>query len=75
MSPLDEALGHLQAAEARIRAALDRIDQSGGVDGSHHKQWVLDQVVRLLLGHEDRYWDWVRNRQAEGSDWSPGIPP
>ncbi len=31
-----------------VNTALDRIAQSGGVDGAHHKQWVLDQVVRIL---------------------------
>lgn len=28
--------------------ALAEIMQSGGVDGAHHKQWTLDQVVRIL---------------------------
>jgi len=35
-------------ADEQIAAALNRITQSGGVDGAHHKQWVLDQVVRIL---------------------------
>lgn len=37
-----------QGMHDRIGAALSRIAQSGGVDGAHHKQWVLDQVVRIL---------------------------
>lgn len=28
--------------------ALAYIERYGGIDGSHHKQWVLDQVVRAL---------------------------
>lgn len=28
-----------------IKQALALIDRYGGVDGAHHKQWVLDQVV------------------------------
>lgn len=32
----------------KIKAALERIFESGGVDGAHHKMWVLDQVVRIL---------------------------
>lgn len=27
---------------------LDLITEFGGIDGEHHKQWVLDQIVRLL---------------------------
>lgn len=30
--------------------ALEYISRYGGIDGAHHKQWVLDQVVRILLG-------------------------
>ena len=37
-------------ADERIEAALGVIGQYGQTDGAHHKDWVLDQVVRLLLG-------------------------
>jgi len=30
--------------------ALYFIEMYGGIDGAHHKDWVLDQVARLLLG-------------------------
>jgi hypothetical protein len=30
--------------------ALLYIDMYGQIDGSHHKQWILDQVARILLG-------------------------
>ena len=30
--------------------ALDFIGRLGGIDGEHHKNWVLDQVARVLLG-------------------------
>lgn len=32
----------------KIAAVLDRLMCSGGVDGEHHKAWVIDQVVRIL---------------------------
>lgn len=38
------------SSEDRVREALDLISYSGGVDGGHHKAWVLDQVVRVLTG-------------------------
>lgn len=30
--------------------ALDWIRMYGGIDGSHHKDWVLDHVARILNG-------------------------
>lgn len=35
-------------AKKRIQEALKIIGRFGGIDGLHHKQWVLDQVVRIL---------------------------
>lgn len=58
--------------------ALDVINQYGGIDGAHHKQWVLDQVVRKLTG--DGYEAWVI-KQKDGEDgpdsydWDEGIAP
>src|SRR5437762_5985689 len=30
--------------------ALHLIESYGGIDGEHHKQWLIDQVARLLSG-------------------------
>lgn len=30
--------------------ALNYINRYGGIDGEHHKTWVLDQVARILSG-------------------------
>jgi hypothetical protein len=32
--------------------ALLFIERYGGYDGSHHKDWVLDQIARILKGSE-----------------------
>jgi hypothetical protein len=41
--------------------ALDWIARCGGHDGEHHKDWVLDQVARILHGTpvivEEARWD------------------
>lgn len=64
--------------QRRIRAALDVIENYAGIDGGHHKQWVIDQVVRHLVGPE--YYAWVRDWQ-DGEDgpetyiWEEGIAP
>ncbi len=57
--------------------ALDFIMEWGGIDGGHHKQWVLDQLVRILA---DDYDAWVVEAKAgedgpESYDWDEGIAP
>lgn len=34
----------------RIDKALELAANYGGIDGSHHKAWVIDQMVRELTG-------------------------
>ena len=29
------------------------IERYSGIDGSHHKDWLIDQVARILKGNED----------------------
>lgn len=71
---------NVPSEQLRIRRALARILQHGSVDGSHHKQWVLDQVVRILCGNELNYERWVAAQNA-GEDgpqtytWDEGIAP
>lgn len=36
--------------EERIKKALDIAISYGGIDGAHHKDWVIDQMVRALTG-------------------------
>lgn len=70
----------MSSEKNRIAQALVRIMHYGGFDGAHHKQWVLDQVARDLLGNE--YEDWVaRYEEADPEtgekkyEWDVGIPP
>ena len=32
-----------------IQTAMRIIEDFGGIDGEHHKAWVIDQVARALL--------------------------
>lgn len=34
----------------RIAKALDIAVKYGGIDGNHHKAWVIDRMVRALTG-------------------------
>ena len=64
----------------RIKEALDIAYDFGSVDGAHHKQWVMDQMLRALLA--DDYCEWVAEYEKpidEDSDdyyeWDTGIAP
>lgn len=62
----------------RAEEALNLIQRYGGIDGDHHKAWVIDQVVRALTGKQ--YEAWVREA-CDGEDgpdtysWDEGIAP
>jgi hypothetical protein len=64
-----------------IRDALNIAFDFGGIDGGHHKMWVIDQMVRTLLSDEDgAYERWVANAciGEDGPDtyeWDVGIAP
>ena len=65
-----------------IRDALDLITQYGGIDGAHHKQWVLDQIVRTLTKTEKGYENWLKEYQGDLDEegypeyeWDKGSPP
>jgi hypothetical protein len=63
--------------DSRIEEALKLIAEYGGIDGGHHKQWVLDQLARILSLDYDQ---WVKEYQdgedgAETYTWDIGIAP
>lgn len=65
-------------AEERIDKAVTVAVGYGGIDGSHHKAWVIDQMVRALTG--DNYCALVRAacKGADGPDtysWDEGVAP
>ena len=63
---------------SRIEKALETAKDDGTTDGSHHKMWVIDQMVRALTG--DKYSEWVAE-YCKGEDgpetysWDEGIAP
>lgn len=61
---------------------LEIIEDYGSIDGSHHKQWVIDQIARVILG--DEYGKWAESRREYDEevdddcvyyDWDTGIAP
>ena len=63
--------------KAKKQQALDLISEWGGIDGDHHKKWLLDKLVKLLSYD---YEQWVKDYQKgeDGPDtyeWDSGIAP
>ena len=60
----------------RIKEATIVAGRFGMIDGSHHKQWVIDQMLQLILG-EQGYDKWVKemNSDPEYDPWDQGIAP
>jgi hypothetical protein len=60
----------------RIAVAADIAHRYGGIEEAHHKQWVIDQMLRAMLG-EDAYRAWVAVQNADRNydPWDVGITP
>jgi len=69
--------------DARVKEAVEVIEQYGMIDGSHHKQWILSEVVRKLIGGEAFVaWlaEWDEPEEEDGEEyesegWDLGIAP
>lgn len=51
--------------KARLNLILDLVSAYGGVDGAHHKQWLLDQIARIALGAPVEETEVTRGGEAE----------
>lgn len=62
----------------RIYKAIMLAVQYGGIDGDHHKAWIIDQMVRILA---DENYDQIVRDACGGEDgpetyeWDCGIAP
>lgn len=62
----------------KIQKAMEKAIKYGGIDGAHHKDWVIDQVIRILAGDD---YDRVVKEACNGEDgpetysWDCGIAP
>lgn len=67
-----------QSAEETRLNALKVIEEYGGIDGGHHKQWLLDQIVRILAGKDYPHWVGEYEDGEDGAStysWDTGIAP
>ena len=57
-----------------VSVALEIARRFGGTDESHHKSWVIDQMVRALTGSTNTMEN-EQYKQVTGEDWDKGIAP
>lgn len=75
---LGQGMKSYEANEDKINKAISIAIQYGQIDGSHHKEWVIDQMVQILAG--DEYNEIIKDC-CNGEDgpatytWSQGIAP
>jgi hypothetical protein len=62
-------------SDQRILAALMLASSYGGTDGAHHKQWLIDQMVRALTGCTAEGESPEYAAFTSGRDWDGGITP
>ena len=71
----------LSEHEDKIERAIDLGIRYGQIDGSHHKMWVIDQMMRILTGSEYEKIIKENSLPKEGDDedavyeWDCGIAP
>lgn len=66
---------HLKQARNK---AIGIAEQYAQIDGEHHKMWVIDQMLRELLGNSYDAWLEDYNQYSEENDyakWDCGIAP
>jgi hypothetical protein len=65
--------------EQRVRDALEVAEKYGQIDGSHHKMWTIDKMVKILCGSKQNYDKFVEDFEDENGEhvytWDTGIAP
>lgn len=57
----------MPTSQERIESALSIALSYGGIDGGHHKMWVIDQMVRALTGCPVNV---KKGEREDGTEWS-----
>lgn len=62
--------------ECRGKKVASIAARFGMIDGDHHKQWVIDQMLRAALC-KHKYEEWVEqmNSDPDYEPWDVGTPP
>ena len=79
----------MDTSKSRVVGAIELAVRFGGIDGDHHKAWVIDQMVRALCGGRKDGDSYTKSKEYEklvedarsGEDgpetysWEEGIAP
>lgn len=62
----------------KLKEILLICEAYGGTDGSNHKQYALDQIVRIITGDQYKYWregyeEWNDDRTDFQYWWDDGV--
>jgi len=65
----------MKISENERQELINLIYNYGMIDGAHHKQWLIDQTLRYLLGKNYNEAIAARNNNPDNRDWDTGIAP
>lgn len=71
--PLDDVIAALERGDHCQRACAVALHYAW-IDGAHHKQWVIDQMLRILAGMVYPELVAAYNREA-AEPWDVGVAP
>lgn len=74
MSEYNKLLERLERGTSHERAAAIAL-RYGTAEGEHHKQWVIDQMLRIIAGMAYPEIINVFNDNADSEKWDTGIAP
>jgi hypothetical protein len=72
-------MANSEELQERINKAIEVAFRYAGIDGSHHKMWVIDNMLQQLLG--DSYDSWIAEYEGDPDDennyyeWDRGTAP
>lgn len=62
--------------ERRVEEAIRVASKYGQIDGSHHKMWTIDKMVKILCGGEKGYKNFIEEFEEDGEyHWDTGVAP
>jgi len=51
------------------------IERYSNINGAHHKQWLIDQIVRVITKNNYKTWVEEYNSDPDYNNWDEGIAP
>lgn len=65
---------HSNQLEERLSEVYELVIEALNVQGEHHKSWLLDQMVRVIVGEENYEEALAEYVEEVGEPWDIGSP-